>query len=324
MLRHCLYCGRELARDEGFEHLKHGVRVSFDPSRERVWSVCDRCHGWSLWPHDAGGEVLPRLERAVVDRAHLLYQTENVALLDANGRELIHIGRTQLPEEAWWRYGRQLRRRRAAYRSRLSLLGAATYAAVSYVGSNFGLSRITGDLYPSDDLHADIMRWRWFGREAWAGRAPCPQCHSVLIRLFFYRTRFLLLLPSTERGLSIALPCSRCDPWTMDKVHRLDGAAAEHVLRRVLAYHNVQGASQDELADAIGLIEDAGSAENLVSGLAAERRSLYGLGRIRRLALEISVNANVERRTLAREAAELEAGWRQAADIAGIIEEELA
>jgi len=324
MLRHCLYCGRELARDEGLEHLKHSVRVSFDPRRERVWSVCDRCHGWSLWPHDAGEDVLPRLERAAARRAHLLYQTDNVALLDADGRELIHIGRTQLPEEAWWRYGRQLRRRRAAYRSRLSLLGAATYAAVSYAGANLGLSRITGDFYPSEDLHADIMRWRWFGREAWSGRAPCPQCHSVLIRLFFYRTRFLLLLPSSERGLAIALPCSRCDPWTVDKVHRLDGEAAEQVLRRVLAYHNVQGASQDELADAIRLIEQAGSAENLVSGLAAERRSLYGLGRIRRLALEISVNANVERRRLAGEAAELEAGWREADDIAGIIEEELA
>jgi hypothetical protein len=323
MLRHCLYCGRKLGHEEGLEHLKQRVRVSFDPARERVWSVCDRCHGWSLWPHDAGCEALPRLERAVVDRAHLLYQTENVALLDANGRELIRIGRTQLPEDAWWRYGRQLRRRRAAYRSRLSLLGAATYAAVSYAGSNLGLSRITGDFYQSDELYADIMRWRWFGRTAWAGRAPCPQCHSVLIRLFFFRTKFLILLPSAERGPSIALPCSRCDPWTVDKVHRLDGAAAEQVLRRVLAYHNVQGASQDELADAIRLIEEAGSAENLVSGLAAERRSLFGLGRIRRLALEISVNANVERRRLASEAAGLEAGWRQADEIAAIIEEEL-
>ncbi|UCC72950.1 MAG: hypothetical protein JSV86_21820 [Gemmatimonadota bacterium] len=324
MLRHCLYCGRKLAHDEGLEHLRRGVRVSFDPARERVWSVCDRCHGWSLWPDDTSHEALPRLERDATDRAHLLYQTDNVALLEATGRELIRIGRTELPEEAWWRYGRQLRRRRAAYHSRLSMLGAATYAAVSYIGSNLGLSGITGDFYPPDDLYADIIRWRWFGRTAWAGRAPCPQCHSVLIRLFFYRTRFLILLPSAERGPSIALPCSRCDPWTVDKVHRLDGAAAEQVLRRVLAYHNVQGASQDELADAIRLIETAGSAENLVSGLAAERRSLFGLGRIRRLALEISVNANVERRRLAGEVAELEAGWRQADDIAQIIEEELA
>jgi hypothetical protein len=42
------------------------------------------------------------------------------------------------------------------------------------------------------------------------------------------------------------------------------------------------------------------------------------------LALEISVNTNAERRRLADEAAALEAGWREADDIVGIIEEELA
>ncbi|NIR44277.1 MAG: hypothetical protein GWN99_09135 [Gemmatimonadetes bacterium] len=304
------------------ESLRPGVRIAFDPERRRVWTVCDRCHGWSLWPHDERTSALERLERTA-HRARLLYQTANVALLEANGRELVRVGRPELPEEAWWRYGRELRRRQTSYRSRLSAVGAAAYAAISYLGANVGLQGITGDFHLEEDLYAGVLRWRRFGRTAWSGRAPCPNCRSVLLKLFYFRTRYLVLMPGSDGGLAIGLPCSRCDPWTEEKVHRLEGPAAERVLRRVLAYQNVKGASEHDLADAVGTIEKAGSARRLVSDLATDRTPLYELDRSRALALEISVNDSVERRQLAIEGAVLEEGWRRAEEVAAIIDEEL-
>jgi hypothetical protein len=320
MIEHCTFCGCPFWHD-GQESLQAGLRIAFDPGRGRIWTVCDRCHGWSLWPLEDRRHGLYRLERAA-SRARLLYRTDNVALLDANGLDLIRVGRTDLPEEAWWRYSRELRRRRARYESRLSKVGAATYAAVSYIGGNLGLTGITGDL-GQDDLYADVLRWRTFGRTAWSGRAPCPWCQSVLIRLLFFKSMSLVFLPGREHQLAVGMPCSRCDPWTIEKVHRFDGPAAESVLRRVLAYRNIEGATDKDLADAVHTIEAAGSAMHLVREMAAEPAPLYELGRTRCLALEISVNEAVERRQLALEGAAIEAAWRRAEELGAIIDEEL-
>ena len=322
MLRHCLYCGRSLSREGVLESLRAGARIAFDSGHRRVWTICDRCHGWSLWPVDERAAALERLER-IADRARLLYQTENVALLEANGRGLIQVGRPQLPEEAWWRYGRELRRRYASYKSRASLVGARAYAAVSYLGANMGIQRITGDFHLEEDLYAGVMRWRRFGRTAWSGRAPCPSCRSVLLKLFFFRTKYLILLPGEEHELAIGLPCTRCDPWTNEKVHRLEGPAAERVLRRVLSYQNIKGASEEELTDAVHTVEAAGSARSLVRKLTSDCTPLYELDPSSTLALEISVNDNAERRQLAWEGAAAEAEWRQAEELASIIDKEL-
>ena len=323
MLRHCLYCGTSLSRQGLIDDLRPGVRIAYDPVRGRMWTVCDACHGWSLWPLEDRLEALDQLERAARTHARLLYQTDNVALLEAHGRELIRVSRTQLPEEAWWRYGRELRDRRAHYRSRLSTIGAASYAAVSYVGTGLGLSRITGDFRQEDDLYDSVVRWRRFGRTAWSGRAPCPQCQSVLLKLFFFKSRFLILLPGAGERLAIGMPCARCDPWTVEKIHRFEGAAAESILRRVLAYRNMEGASREDLNEAVRVIEDAGSAEGVIRELAAQRASLFRLQRTHALALEICVNEGAERRQLARETANLEANWMRAEELAAVIDEEL-
>jgi hypothetical protein len=323
MLGYCLFCGQAFSPDDGADSLRAGVRIAFDPERGRIWAVCDRCHGWNLWPLEDRLPALYHLERSA-SRARLLYRTENIALLEAPGLELIRVGKTELPEEAWWRYGRELRRRRDRYQSRLSKVGAATYAAVSYVGVNLGFEGITGEFSLEDDVYADVMRWRTFGRTVWSGRAPCPQCQSVLIKLFFFRARFLRVIPGDDEQLTIGFPCARCDPWTVDKVHRLEGRAAEYVLRRVLAYQNIGGASKGELANAVEAVEEAGSAQQLVQSLAAGQVPLYGLDRTQSLALEISVNENVERRQLALEGAAIDAAWHGAERLAAIIDQELS
>jgi hypothetical protein len=50
------------------------------------------------------------------DRARLLSQTDNIALLRAGPLEIVRVGRANLSEEAWWRYGRELTTRREKYK----------------------------------------------------------------------------------------------------------------------------------------------------------------------------------------------------------------
>ncbi len=322
MMGTCLYCGRSVSRSHAADDLSTPARLAFDPVRGRIWTICWACRGWNLWYPDERGAALDWLERAS-QRARLLWQTDNVALLELGGRELIRIGKTDLREEAWWRYGRTLRRRHTGYRSRLSMVGVASYAAISYMGTGLGLAGITGDFRNEEDVYAGVMRWRQFGDTAWSGRAPCPYCNSVLLKLYFFKSRSLILLPGSSAGLTAGLPCSRCDPWTFEKVHRFEENVGEDVLRRVLAYQNISGASLAELVAAVRVIEAAGSAERLVQTLAADRASLASLDRIRALALEISLNDEAERRALAREALGLESAWRHAEELAAIMDDEL-
>jgi hypothetical protein len=130
-------------------------------------------------------------------------------------------------------------------------------------------------------------------------------------------------MPAEGGAAAIAMPCTRCDPWTVDKTYRFDTSSSEPVLRRVLAWKNISGATRPELHRSIRLIESAGSAGEFVKRLADERLPLHAMGRTRHLALEIAINERAERERLAPVAAELDARWRRAEELAEIIDEEL-
>jgi hypothetical protein len=280
--------------------------------------VCDRCHGWNLWWRDERWEVLVELERLAHDRARVLYETDHISLLQANSRQLVRVGPAPRREEAWWRYGRRLRRRHDRFRSPLTRIGTAAYSTVSSLGVSIGLSGITGDFRGTMNKYADVLRWRRFGGTAWAGRAPCPNCSSVLIRLFFFKSPDLILMPAEGGAAAIGMPCTRCDPWTVEKTFQFDTSSSEPVLRRVLAWQNIGGAARSELNRSIRLIESAGSANEFVKQLADERLPLHTMGRTRRLALEMAMNERAERERLAREAAGLDARWQRAEELSGL------
>jgi hypothetical protein len=324
MFRRCLYCGHTLSPHGDPTSTRDAVRVAFDPARARLWSVCDRCHGWNLWWRDERWEALVELERLVQDEARVLYETDHISLLQAGARQLVRVGPAPRREEAWWRYGTRLRHRHHRFRSTLRRIGAASYSAVSSLGVAMGLGGITGDFRGTTNRYADVLRWRLFGNTAWAGRAPCPNCSSVLIRLFFFRSPDLILMPAEGGAAAIGMPCTRCDPWTVEKTFQFDTSSSEPVLRRVLAWGNIDGATRSELNRSISLIESEGSAGEFVRRLAEERLPLRALARTHRLALEIAINERAERERLAREAAALDTCWQRAEALAEIMDEELS
>ena len=101
---HCLVCHTPFPANEELEHFSTSNRVAYDAERGRLWAICRSCKRWSLAPIEERWEALEELEKLVKDRAKLLSQTDNVALLRAGELDVVRVGRANLTEEAWWRY----------------------------------------------------------------------------------------------------------------------------------------------------------------------------------------------------------------------------
>ncbi|HEX5726826.1 MAG TPA: hypothetical protein VFX98_15225 [Longimicrobiaceae bacterium] len=319
MFTRCLFCHVPLAENQSLQHLRHGRKVAFDPARGRLWVVCAACARWNLAPIEERWEVLEELERLTTDGARLLAQTDNVALLRAEDLEVVRVGRAQLAEEAWWRYGRELvRRRKQSY----LLQGVEVVAGIATAVATGGV----GLMWYGRSVLVPVARWYRFGRVAWRGESRCERCGARLGEMKFSETRRLVVGPGEEgEGVALRLGCARCGR-DREGGHRLEGAAAEHLLRRALAYHHFHGASEKRIREATDVIEGAGSVEAWTRRL-AERRLKLGVledtHRTQAVALEIAANDQAERVLLELELAELERRWREEEEIAAIVDREL-
>jgi hypothetical protein len=323
MFTRCLFCHKPLRANEQLAHMPHGRTVAYDPERGRLWTVCEGCHGWNLCPIEDRDAALYELERTATDRGEVVAQTANVSLLVAGTLKLIRVGRAALVEQAWWRYGRELRRRKASYESVRTKVATATLGAVAYVGSALGLTEDEVSIDWQDTPVADVLRWRRFGWAAWYGRERCPYCNSKLRALRYDLSWWVYPLRGPDGRLGVGVPCQRCDPWTPEKVHSLYGDVAENVLRRILAYQNIMGASERCIVEAVEAIRHAGSVGEFALGVTERRESLWRMRGARAVALEVAVNETVERHMLDLEARALEHIWQREEELARIIDEEL-
>jgi len=325
MFRRCLVCSTPFPANEILEHFPNGERVAFDPSKGRLWAVCRECKRWSLAPIEERWEALEELEKIVRDRAKLLSQTDNIALLRSGPLELVRVGRANLNEQAWWRYGKELAKRRKSYKTLTTAgavgAGAAIWGGMATGGMGFIAAWILWDKLPG--RIPDAARWFRFGSDAWRGRARCPKCGHVF-DLVPYRTRsdLILLHPQEGEPTDLAYRCPRCRDYREGGLH-LQGPEAERTLKKVLAYHHFEGATQRTVSDATRLIQEAGSPSGLTRILLKDGRRLGDLGRTGGIALEIAANESFEQRLLELELAELEAHWRTEEELASIIDGEL-
>ena len=300
-----------------------GRRIAYDPEHGRLWTVCEGCYRWNLAPIEDREATLYELERIARDHSKLVAQTANISLLSAGPLTLVRVGAASLAETAWWRYGRELRRRKASYDSTRSKVTAVTFGAVAYVGEMIGLTDWDVSIDWEDTPVADILRWRRFGWAAWHGRAECPYCNSTLRALRYDLTWWVYPLQADDGRLGVGIPCPRCDPWTPEKVYTLHGDAAENVLRRSLAYQNIMGATERSIRDAARSIEEAGSAGDYALEATNRHECLWKMGSTRTIALEIALNESVERRMLDLEVRALEFIWKKEEELARIIDEQL-
>ncbi|MEX2285368.1 MAG: hypothetical protein WEE89_22975, partial [Gemmatimonadota bacterium] len=174
MLTRCIFCHQGFTPNDRFQHMPVGRRIAFDPARGRLWCICESCQSWTLTPFEQRWEALEELEHAARTRAKLLRQGENIALFRDGSTELIRIGRAGLREEAWWRYGDELARRRDRARK--------VVQRGKWIDAGIWLAVIGIPIWAFSDGQAwiDKARYNSFGRYAWRGAARCERCGRVI------------------------------------------------------------------------------------------------------------------------------------------------
>lgn len=332
MFTRCLVCQTPFPENGTLERFPRGDRVAYDPAKGRLWAVCRACKRWSLAPIEERWEALDELEALVTadpgaprGRARLLSRTDNIALFRAGPLEIVRVGRADLTEQSWWRYGRELRERRASYK-KISLAGSVAAGAVVVGGWATGAMSLVGMWFlwgHAPDKLADAARWLRFGGAAWRGHVRCAHCGWIFRGVRYRERGDLLLLPGEDGGdPRLGLRCPRCG------LHRdgglvLRGREAEQTLRRVLAYHHFDGASERRVRSATRLIEEAGTPRDLARIVVRDGKRLGDLQRTGAVALEIAANESSEQRLLELELADLEAHWRREEELASIVDGEL-
>lgn len=314
MLTTCLACHKPFPANETLEHFPVARRVAFDPARGRLWAVCPSCARWTLAPFAARWEALEELERLTRDEARLLAETDHIGLLTAGDIEIVRVGHANLREESWWRFGKEfaVRRKRA---NRQVLKGKIVNATVTALVAGIPFWGFT-----DRDRWIDRARRKQFGKRLLkdSGVSRCERRGHTLGDVPFDDYDLLSVRPGDGGQLELVLACPECRTEGAASHQVLTGVLAEHVLRRTLAYRNFAGGTEATVEAAVGLVESYDDTEHLLRRVAEHRVPLGGMTETGAFALEIALSADVERRLLQMELADLEARWRREEEIAAI------
>jgi hypothetical protein len=333
MYRNCIYCAADLGSNREVEEFPVGRRLAFDPARGRLWVVCRACERWNLSPLEERWEALEALERRYRDTRQRV-STENIGLARLpDGLELVRVGRPRRPEFAAWRYGDQFGRRRRRF-----LVTAAVGGGLA-LGLGLGSVALAGLSSALLPVHLFNM-----GRLARQRFTTGMRIHASDDRVFPLQEievghQRIRVDPEYDGGWGLDMapwvrtggagPAGRRSALTGDGPHPiLTGADAVHALSILLPKLNAAGAGRGKVQKAVGLIEEAGSAERYFREVEHRARRqgvgyspLRGLPLELRLGLEMAANEDHERTALEGELALLEQAWKEAEALAAIADD---
>jgi hypothetical protein len=314
----CLFCNGALGSNDTIERFPVGGRLAFDLEKGRLWVVCPHCGRWNLTPLEERWEAVEQCEREFRS-SHVRASTPNIGLARlASGLVLIRIGRPPSPEMATWRYATSFAKRHGRAAVGAAIAGGVVGAAIGLTGG-WAIAALMGG---GGVLARQAMLFVTGLRTAYIiPRGTLPED-----RFSVSGVRRARLFPGTDASWSLHI-----DP-TVGPTREFTGDAARNILRKTLPYVNGIGASPGNVTNAIERLTAYDSPEDYVRLVA--RRSKRGtsynpdtlvvrgtvawLSPIDRLALEMAVNDEAERRALEGELAPLEAAWREAEEIAAI------
>jgi len=303
----CFFCDGEL---EPFEPgaTPRRLRLAFDPGLGRLWQVCERCGRWNPVPLEDRWETLEVCERLAREEGRVLLEGEHLSLLAVGDAQLVRVGETLRLEFSDWRYSRRLDEhpiRRPGLIERLfSSLPERSAGGVSFHGV---------PQFPSTEWilspfqeHADLLT-RLFVSIPLAER--CPACRGPLA---LDPSSFGGLRLTTERsGPAVVATCALCG--TTSSVALDDARAA---LRIALAVVSRKNREPDEITEAARLLDRAGGPEAFMDRLARADLTLGTVEVPERIALSIGLDEEAE-------AEALEAEWKEAEEVAAIMDGEL-
>jgi hypothetical protein len=322
----CLFCNKSLGANEIFESFPVGKRLAFDSDKGRLWVVCPSCERWNLSPLEERWETIEQAERLYRD-TRTRVATDNIGLAKLrDGTTIVRIGSPLRPEFAAWRYGDQFGRRRNRQLliagGSLALLGGVVVGGIAAAGA------IGPSAWLISRLGATIINGR--PNEV---VATLPTDGHGLVSI---ERRHL-----NETQISRAIDGSMAiDLRFKNGQARFEGREAERVAAIVIPKVNRFGGSKQSVAAAVAEIEREGGPQAYLDNLTRvslawtrrpmenkrRRRTmdfefkhgLFGLPPAHRLALEMALHEESERRALQGELAELEKAWQDAEEIAAI------
>lgn len=319
----CIFCKKSLGSNEVVEEFPVGRRLAFDPAKGRLWVVCRKCGRWNLTPLEERWEAIETCERIFRD-TRMRASTENIGIAPTGeGLDLVRIGAPPRGEFAAWRYGAQFgtRRRRTGLvataglgvaglsggfavwlQSALPILGALSMAAV----------------YPTLAwVYLRPMAKVRVGGKAGGDGAVIPE-NVAKFRLLDLRS--IRVLPDAgDLGFGVEIRRSVRKAW-------FDGEDARRVAATIVPLLNGWGGSRSTVQHAVHKIESSGHPGRFLADVAnrepvgrlRQRGRIQSMSRPTRLALEMSLHEEQERRALEGELWILEQAWREAEEIAAI------
>jgi hypothetical protein len=314
----CIFCHTSLGKNEAIEHFPVGHRLAFDAAKGRLWVVCRSCERWNLTPVEERWEAIEECERLFRD-TKLRVSTDNIGLARVKeGTTLVRVGEPQRPEMAAWRYGDQFHRRRRKY---YVMVGGGIVAL-----GGVAIGGIMAGVVSFSSLNLLLQLWR-MPRHRTAVRLPV---NGKVVRVSQAMVDAATLLPDRQ-GFKLSLqhkPLS--SKWIRDSERRviLSGGEALRAARHLLPRVNRAGGTAADVTEAVRVLEATPTTEALFGRFAkisgADRSAPETLASLRapvRLALEMSLHEEDERRALEGELYLLEDRWREAEEVAAIADD---
>jgi len=323
----CMFCNHPLGQNQVVEHFPIGRRLAFDPGKGRLWVVCRRCERWNLSPIEERWEAIEDCER-LYHGTRTRVSTDNVGLArHMEGTELVRIGEPLRPEFAAWRYGDQFGRRR----KRAIIMGVGAGAVLGTIAiAGVATGAISGVFLGQFGNFFNVYR---------NGR--------TLVKVKEDGGKVLKLKqPDLDKAKIIS--AGDGTDWIIElKRGRLDrrweGEEGLRMANRIIPAINRSGARKTTVQDAVREIEEAGHPTEFLKRAsldgAGEKGNLWTrsigdgswkplkekhMGLIQKLpghsklALEMALHEEQERRALQGELKALEAAWKAAEEIAAI------
>lgn len=332
MFTTCIHCNTDLGRNDAFELFPVGTRLAFDAAKGRLWVVCRACARWNLSPLDERLEVIDAAERRFCD-SRLRVSTENVGLARLReGVDLIRIGEAQRPEMAAWRYGDQFGQRR---KRQMLITGVVLGSASAIVGgivmAGASVGTLTG-FWANPGLRDVLVHGL---PNAIVARIQLSDGRVVPVRCKHARGSVLeRKVDPDEFALSFE---------SIGESHLLVGDEATRAAAKLMPTVNRFGGSSQQVQDAVDLLDEIGDPGQVLRTLQSRfggngernralskwkesfsgkqpqaRGTLKTLAPRDRLALEMALHEESERRAMDGELAALETAWREAEEIAHI------
>lgn len=305
----CMFCNKPLGSNEVVETFPVGRRLAFDAARGRLWVVCPKCERWNLTPLEERWEAVETCER-IFRGTRVRVSSENIGLAKhPEGLELVRIGEPLRPEFAAWRYGDQFGRRRK--RAILYGVGGGIVVGGVIVGG-LATGVLSGALMgqSSNFINAFVN-----GRTLAKVRSPDGRVLK-LKNPDLKKTRIL----AVDGGWELMIKKGRKEHvYTGDEARRVGGILASRINRRGAAKGSVQDAVRmlDQHGDPDAVLRAAASRPS-VNTFGSKVGMLASLPTPTRLAVEMALHEEQERRALEGELWRLERAWREAEEIAAI------